>query len=409
MRRCASLLLIAVIAFALGVSSGPARAQFGGLKDKLKKKASDKVEKKVDDTLDGKDTKSSDDQAKDPQDSGKSAKKGSSGESADGAAAAPAEMALYTKYDFVPGDKVIFYDDLSREEMGEFPSRWKLQNGVFEVAKGGDRPWILCTDRGTIFPKVAEGPLPPKYTFEMDFYSKGPGLRGHWFCIAWFGKGLDPIGYFRLGNNGQTNVRILDKDLASKTLEPELAAGPHAMRIMATSTTLKCYVDNVRVANIPATDGFLPTHFGLYQSPYTEEGNNPMLFGNVRYAEGGKTLKEQLDEAGRIVTHGILFASGSAVIKGESYKTLADIGKLLTESAELRLSIEGHTDSDGADAANLGLSQKRAESVKTYLVENSGVDAGRLETKGWGEGKPIDKNVTPEGKANNRRVELVKL
>ena len=76
-------------------------------------------------------------------------------------------------------------------------------------------------------------------------------------------------------------------------------------------------------------------------------------------------MKEQLDEAGRIVTHGILFDSGSDKIKAESYKTLADIGGLLTGSPELRLSIEGHTDSDGTDAANLELSQKRATATKT--------------------------------------------
>jgi outer membrane protein OmpA-like peptidoglycan-associated protein len=116
-----------------------------------------------------------------------------------------------------------------------------------------------------------------------------------------------------------------------------------------------------------------------------------------------------LDEAGKIVTHGILFDSGSERIKAESYKTLADIGQLLTENPNLKLSIEGHTDSDGADDYNMELSQKRAGSVKTYLVGTYKIDNERLESKGWGESKPIDTNNTPEGKANNRRVELLKL
>jgi len=133
------------------------------------------------------------------------------------------------------------------------------------------------------------------------------------------------------------------------------------------------------------------------------------LIGAFRFAEGGKTLRQQLDEAGKIVTHGILFDSGSDKIKAESYKTLADIGALLTEDAGLRLSIEGHTDSDGADDANLKLSQNRSASVRTYLVDNYKIDGGRLETKGFGESKPIDVNTSAEGKANNRRVELVKL
>jgi outer membrane protein OmpA-like peptidoglycan-associated protein len=134
-----------------------------------------------------------------------------------------------------------------------------------------------------------------------------------------------------------------------------------------------------------------------------------MLIRGFRFAEGGKTLKEQLDETGRIVTHGILFDSGSDKIKAESYKTLADIGQLLTGAPGLRLSIEGHTDSEGADDYNLKLSESRAKSVKSYLVDTYKIDGARLETKGLGETKPIDTNDTAEGKATNRRVELIKL
>ena len=75
----------------------------------------------------------------------------------------------------------------------------------------------------------------------------------------------------------------------------------------------------------------------------------------------------------------------------------------------MRLSIEGHTDSDGTEEHNSELSQNRANAVVNYLVRKYGVDANRLEAKGWGESKPIDSNDTAEGKANNRRVELVKL
>ena len=177
-------------------------------------------------------------------------------------------------------------------------------------------------------------------------------------------------GNFGIRDKVNSNLRIMDKDLASKQLVKPLGPGIHTMRVMATKTTMKCYIDNERVANVPATEGLLPVSFGLYVDPWRDEENNPMLFGNLRYAEGGKTLKEQLDEAGKIVTHGILFDSGLAKIKAESHKTLADIGGLLTDSPALRLSIEGHTDNDGADAANLTLSQERADAVKTYLADS---------------------------------------
>jgi outer membrane protein OmpA-like peptidoglycan-associated protein len=143
--------------------------------------------------------------------------------------------------------------------------------------------------------------------------------------------------------------------------------------------------------------------------PWENQAGNPMLIKSFRFAEGGKTMREQLDETGRIITHGILFDSGSDRIKGESYKTLANIGQLLADDADLRLSIEGHTDSDGAEDYNLDLSNRRAQAVRTYLIDTYGIDANRLEAKGWGETEPIDTNASPEGKANNRRVELVKI
>ncbi|MGB8657539.1 MAG: OmpA family protein [Candidatus Zixiibacteriota bacterium] len=397
------LIFISLLCLALIAMSSPTQAQFSKLKDKVKEKAQKKVEEKVEGTEETAEdtTKVSKESTAKPASDTAKAKSTSPGASED--------MALYTKYDFVPGDKVIFYDDFSGEEMGEFPSRWRLDKGVFEVAKQGGKNYILCTDQGSIRPKITTGPLPPKYTIEMEFYVKSGDAKSHWFFIKWYDDQNQEIGYFYIQDKSRTDLRILDNDIASKDLSAPLSGGIHTMRVMATQTTMKCYIDNERVANVPAVEGFKPTDFGVYMDPWKDEPNNPMLIGTFRYAEGGKTLKQQLDEAGRIVTHGILFDSGSDKIKGESYKTLADIGALLTDNPTLRLSIEGHTDSDGTDEYNMNLSQKRAASVKSYLIANYKIAADRLESKGWGESKPIDKNDTPEGKANNRRVELVKL
>jgi len=389
------------------VMSSPAQAQFKKIKDKAKEKAEKKVEEKVDETVEG-----TEETKEDTTTATKESTEQPVSETAKAQSATPGaseDMALYTKYDFIPGDKVIFYDDFSGEEMGEFPSRWRLDEGVFEVAKQGGKNWILCTDKGSIRPKITVGALPPKYTIEMEFYVKGGDTRGHWFFIKWYDDQGQEIGNFNTKDNHRTQLRLLDKDLALKDLSAPLSGGIHTMRVMATQSTMKCYIDNERVANVPAVEGFNPADFGVYMDPWKDETDNPMLIGTFRYAEGGKTLKQQLDESGKIVTHGILFDSGSDKIKGESYKTLADIGALLTENPTLRLSIEGHTDSDGADDYNMTLSQKRSESVRTYLIANYKIAADRLESKGWGESKPIDTNDTPEGKANNRRVELVKL
>ena len=81
---------------------------------------------------------------------------------------------------------------------------------------------------------------------------------------------------------------------------------------------------------------------------------------------------------------------------------------LMNKHSDLNFSIEGHTDSDGEDSFNQKLSDDRAAAVKSMLVQ-LGIDASRLQSKGLGESKPVSENLTPEGKANNRRVEFIKI
>jgi len=120
-------------------------------------------------------------------------------------------------------------------------------------------------------------------------------------------------------------------------------------------------------------------------------------------------MKEELDAKGFIAIYGIKFDTGKATIKPDSEKTLAEIGKLLNDYKDLKLSIEGHTDNVGDKASNQKLSEQRAASVKDYLVKNFKIDASRLATKGYGDTKPVADNKTEEGRAKNRRVELVKM
>ncbi|MCX6826451.1 MAG: OmpA family protein [candidate division Zixibacteria bacterium] len=304
-------------------------------------------------------------------------------------------MKLFTKYDFIPGDKVIFYDDFSGEEVGEFPSKWSLDEGVFEIAAKGERKWVMCTDQGSIRPKI-KTTLPSRFTVELDIYSNGADQSGHYYHIYVLDANEKKIAEFNVTSGKNSSVSIYGKEISAKELTSKLGKGVHTMRIMATPSTMKCYVDNERVANIPEIENFQPAMLRIYCDPWKEQGN-PMLMGTLRVAEGGKSMRQQLDETGKIVTHGILFDSGSDVIKGESYKTLAEIGQLLTDDPNLRLSIEGHTDSDGEEAYNLDLSQRRAASVKAYLASSYQIDGSRLETKGFGESKPIDANTTAEG------------
>jgi outer membrane protein OmpA-like peptidoglycan-associated protein len=118
-------------------------------------------------------------------------------------------------------------------------------------------------------------------------------------------------------------------------------------------------------------------------------------------------MTKDLEELGRTRIYGINFDTDSDVIKAESKPTLDKIVAVMKAKGDWKLRVEGHTDSSGGDAHNNELSQKRADSVKAYLV-GGGIDAARLVGAGLGSTKPVAGNETASGRAQNRRVELVK-
>lgn len=377
-------------------------AQFGKLKDKIKKEAEKKIPK-VEEAEKPKPNAEAEDA---PPDSATTSPTADGGDN----------FQLYTKFDFVPGQRMLFFDDLSGEELGEFPSRWSLKTGVFEIAKVGPDALIMASASGQISPKINVNQLPEKYTIEFEFlnrtstYASGYSLEFYWLdasgsIVGNFKLYSNSTAYFYAHNEQGTWVEI-----SNKKIPPSFAKGMHQIRIMVTKSSIKCYVDNERLVNAPKTIKFNPANFAIaFAAQSSDLENEKLFFRNFRFAEGGKTMREQLDESGHIVTHGIYFDVNSDKIRGESYKTLADIAQMLTDDGSLKLMIEGHTDSDGSDASNQDLSARRAESVRQYLIDTYKIDGERLQSKGYGESKPIDANTSPEGKANNRRVELAKI
>jgi len=178
------------------------------------------------------------------------------------------------------------------------------------------------------------------------------------------------------------------------------------LRIMADGAYVKVYLDEMRVANVPNAD-LGRTDRVIVHTQASER--NPLMLTNFRIAAGGRELYDALAAEGRVVTHGILFDTGSDRIRPESTPTLKEIGEMLRQHGDLRLRIEGHTDSVGSAEMNQALSERRAASVRRFLEQQFGVDAGRLEAAGLGQSRPVDSNDTPEGRQNNRRVELVRL
>ena len=99
------------------------------------------------------------------------------------------------------------------------------------------------------------------------------------------------------------------------------------------------------------------------------------------------------------------FETAKADLKTTSYTHLKNLVEIMKRKKDLKIRIDGHTDSDGEEGANQILSQKRAESVKNYLI-SQGIDDGRIIAKGFGESRPVADNSTPQGKAKNRRTEI---
>ncbi|MBI5017662.1 MAG: OmpA family protein [Deltaproteobacteria bacterium] len=116
----------------------------------------------------------------------------------------------------------------------------------------------------------------------------------------------------------------------------------------------------------------------------------------------------ELRSAGHAAVYGILFDTGKAEIKPESAQAIGEVGKLLKAEAGLKVFVVGHTDGVGGVDANLKLSQARAEAVVQALVRDHGIAAARLLAHGSGPFAPVATNDTDEGRAKNRRVELVK-
>jgi outer membrane protein OmpA-like peptidoglycan-associated protein len=125
-------------------------------------------------------------------------------------------------------------------------------------------------------------------------------------------------------------------------------------------------------------------------------------------AESSNSLERSLAEGRRALIYGIYFEFARADIRKVSEPTLKEIAAVMKKHPDWKLNVAGHTDGIGADAANLDLSRRRAQSVKEALVSRYGIAPDRLTTGGYGASQPQDRNDTAAGRARNRRVELTR-
>lgn len=313
----------------------------------------------------------------------------------------------WSKYDFVPGDRVIFDDNLEGEENGEFPSRWDLMAGNVEVAEfGGDNVIMFRDGAPSIIPYFTEAKedyLPDVFTVEFDLYC----ARSYFNLYLYDRKNQksgSPTGYTDL----EISSYQMDFATSSSTHPDEKNLAERRwmhVSVAYTNGKLKAYMDETRLINIPRID-FDPKGITFY----TYHASNDRLFyvKNVRIAEGGVKYYDRVMEDGKIVANGIRFDTGKSTLKPESMGVINEIYELMEKYPEMEFSVEGHTDNVGDDSSNMALSADRAEQVMKTLIE-MGINGDRLSSKGLGESIPMDDNNNPEGRANNRRVEFVKI
>lgn len=331
---------------------------------------------------------------------------------------------IVTGSQFFPEGNLLFEEQFQQDMQGDFPVNWETNSGGEIILINGQKALRFYPD-GVYLANT--GVLPENYALEFDLTTSNLNYKG--LASSRFGvifsnektlskKPASGAGFsFSLWYNGQSDyvlVKNWDKNTSSKIdnkisydIRSKLNTTSH-FTLLVNGKRLRVYVDSGKVLDLPSLlQNNVAQHVTFYLNGTSNEQSHIVAISNIKITEEGQDLRSQILKGGFSTTK-ILFASGSDKLKSESYSFLDKLAQTLNNDESLRVSIIGHTDSDGAEAANLTLSKKRAESVKRYLIDQ-GVQEDRLQTYGKGESDPLATNETEEGKAQNRRVEFKKL
>jgi outer membrane protein OmpA-like peptidoglycan-associated protein len=338
-------------------------------------------------------------------------------------ASGPKNIQVYSKFDFVPGDKQIFFDDFAMDFIGDFPSKWNT-NGSGEVVTLGDSPkkWFSMIPGYSTFYVPDIPALPEEYTIEFDI--KATGLDKKTASTAILRIILTDDQKFKWGNYAYVDIpfcqyhpvgfRVRNKrgDINNQItgdIRKVILQEPH-ISIAVNKERLRLWVNEKKYVDIPRMIPLeTPPNSLKFELLNFKDGKERFFLKNIKVAEGGLDLRRKLIADGRVSTNGILFDSGSANLQPQSMGIIRQISQVLQQESAMNLNIVGHTDADGDDSFNMDLSKKRAEAVKNALINVYNVDSGRLQSEGKGESEPVGDNNTIEGKAQNRRVEFIKI
>lgn len=390
---------------------------------KLANKVNQAIDKKVDKTIDSTFNKSTNGSKTNTDNNSQATNKTNIESTAQtGAKTDNSNPTVYSKFDFVPGTTILYYDNFEKDNIGETPLGWITSTSAEVVTINGlEGKWLKMAGRSKKqFTRSKKQSWGNNFTIEFDLlivkntydpridfwlFNSGGNLVTDESILQNDNPVLE-LGTI-LGNGGKTSRATLKgfegvkiSDNMSGNL-PYSNTTPVHISICVQGKRFRMWWNDLKQYDLSAiNEQYLPNQFGFNCS---SDGSD-FYVSNIRIAKDVPDTRSQFDE-GKLVSN-LLFYTGTSRLKPESMGSLLDLSKVLKD-ATTTVKIVGHTDNVGDDAGNLKLSQERADAVKGILVKEYGIDAGKLTTEGRGQTQPIANNNTAEGKAQNRRVEFI--
>lgn len=333
-----------------------------------------------------------------------------------------ASLQSFSQYDFVPGDKLLLFEDFSQDAVGDFPALWTTNgSGEIKTVNITDGNWLHMTSSGNQYQLMKALDLSDNYIIEFDVILPPTSLNHPAIWISLFNSDNEDLGYIEnnplpLGFGLYVEASDYNPWLCkaynnenwiegTSSISPPKEDQIEHIIMWVQKRRLRVYHAGQKVLDSPT---LIPINFKPNRLTFSLSDCNdatPFL-SNIRITTASPDTRNKLLEEGKFISYGIYFDVNSDNIKPESFGALNDIAKVIKE-ANVNVLITGHTDNSGSNAINLDLSKRRAASVKKELV-NLGVSTDVLTTDGAGASNPIVPNDNPSNKALNRRVEFVK-
>ncbi len=333
-------------------------------------------------------------------------------------------LKAYSKFDFVPGDKVIAYEDFSSVGPDDdLPTGWNT-NASSEMVTLNNYPGKWMALKGSSFsaflPEFVTS-IPENATIEFEmiptddsgilyfqfFNAEHNRRKINWNDYQNDGVAIDLYGAWIQMESYIPNEETFhsNSDNSVRGFFEENVNKPIKVSVWRQKERLRMYLNDHKVMDIARACAPTTTYNTIQ---FVKRSDDDVYIRNIRVAVGSPDIRTKL-AAGKFTTNGILFDVNEDRIKPESYGVLKQIAEALKATPAMKVKIIGHTDSDGDAAKNTDLSKRRAAAVKNALSAEFGIDATRLTTDGKGATQPIASNTTADGKANNRRVEFIKV